>query len=502
MKERFRDSWFIPGILLLFLYFLYRLWNQAQLLRIFPLDATNDWASHIAKIYFFDVCGYYQQCAYWYNGFTLFELYPPAYFFYTWILQRITDNYLVTAYISMIILFVIGFLLLWKFGKQENLSRTKRIAFFAFYSLNAIAIGNYIRVGRMPELFAWIIFIGFATSMLYFRNKPLNKYFFVTIFSYAILLISHQTTAILATILWLSLFLVQSSKLKVIGGFILSVALTSWWTIPYVIASQHTQTYSYVLSQWLLDFKVLLLENLAITAICIATLIAFYAYWKTQEHNNKELLFFSPIIALTLLVLFRLVPFLPILQYVYSDPYANFILFFGLFFFLASSPKAYPKLLVPILIIGILLLPIASIAINHYKTNQYGKDTYFQEHDAIAKDTIAIIPSVEERYEILGGLASDDTFYDKAFYAYAAIYHNKRSAGGWNEQFISSDYNRLLVSLDLDLRQKNCLSLTKKLVRLNVTDAITYGEHCNTLALCGWQEKIRKGQACMFEHLE
>ncbi|MEK6940730.1 MAG: hypothetical protein AABW49_02420 [Nanoarchaeota archaeon] len=486
---KFSDKLFIPGIIILIGHFFYRLIDQSQMLKVFPLDYTNDWASHIAKIFFLENCGFFQYCEYWYNGFTLFELYPPGYFLFTWLIQVITNNYLVTAFVSMVLLFTIGFLILWKLGKQEHLSKLKRAAFFSFYFLNAIPIGDYIRLGRMPELFAWVTFLGFATTLFYFRNKKLNKYFFLTSILYAVILISHQTVAILASVLWISIFLAQKEKLKVIAGFLLGVLLSSWWTVRYFIASQGTSTYSYVLSRWLFDFKVLIWTNIAAMIIPLGTLILFYGYIKDRDKN--ELLFFAPPMIITSLVLLRVVPFIPILKFVYPDPYLNFILFFGLFFLLTSNYKSYNKLIAMVITVVIIVGPIAGVAVNIVKTPR------FVGHGEVEENAIMVLKEVNGRFLMVH--SPYETLYSKAFFAYAPIYHGKITAGGWNEQFKPKEYNQRIIDLDKHIERKDCDKFEEIISSLNVTEVITFNDHCETLISCGWNKKSQKGNVCLFE---
>ena len=77
MKSQIEDKWFYFSIIALIAYFLIRIFDQSKMLMTFPLDYTNDYASHIAKLFFLDKCGLFNVCPYWYNGIDVFMLYPP-----------------------------------------------------------------------------------------------------------------------------------------------------------------------------------------------------------------------------------------------------------------------------------------------------------------------------------------------------------------------------------------------------------------------------------------
>src|SRR3989344_6518106 len=116
---------FILGINLII-----RIINQSKIIKQFPLDLTNDWSSYIALLHFLKDCGFHNYCPYWYNGFITFKLVAPGWYFFSYIINIITNNYLITVYVSMILIFIFGFVIVYKFGKKFNISKEKLILFF------------------------------------------------------------------------------------------------------------------------------------------------------------------------------------------------------------------------------------------------------------------------------------------------------------------------------------------------------------------------------------
>src|SRR3989344_8501221 len=164
-RQIIEDKWFYFSIIALSIYFVIRILDESKILVYFPLDYANDYASHIAKLFFLNKCGLFEACQYWYNGINIFSMYPPGWFLFTLPIYYLTKNLLYSTFISELLLFFIGFLIINYFCRKFNMSFVRRIAFFALYFFNAISIGNFIRLGRMPEMFAWVNFLAFAFLM-------------------------------------------------------------------------------------------------------------------------------------------------------------------------------------------------------------------------------------------------------------------------------------------------------------------------------------------------
>ena len=211
-KTKISDKWFYFPIFILGIYLIIRLINQAQMIWTFPLDFTNDHTSYMAFLFFFAKYGYYKLIPYWYNGFILFKYTPPGWYFFTLPIYWITKNVQIAFYISRLLIYILAFITIWFLGKTQKLSKLKRIAFFLFFFANAIAIGNFIRLGRVPEMFAWLFVIILVGIILWYKDNKINKNFVWFIPFYSILLISHQAPAVLFHILLLSLFLIKENE--------------------------------------------------------------------------------------------------------------------------------------------------------------------------------------------------------------------------------------------------------------------------------------------------
>ena len=104
MKSKLKNGFLMPPIIILGIYFIIRLINQAKIISIFPLNLTNDITSYMSRLYFLFECGFHKLCPYWYNGFITFVNYAPGWTFFTAPIYFITKNIQLSTYISLILI--------------------------------------------------------------------------------------------------------------------------------------------------------------------------------------------------------------------------------------------------------------------------------------------------------------------------------------------------------------------------------------------------------------
>ncbi len=492
---KFKDKWLYLPILILFIHFIYRLIDQSKIIKIFPLDYTNDWTSYMAQLFFLDKCGYYNFCPYWYNGIITLKFAQPGWYFFAWPLYKLTNNVLMAVFVSLLLIFLLAFIAFYFFGKLNRFSLIKIIAFFIFFFGNAIAIGNFIRLGRVNELFAWLNFIPFAFILLWYKDHKINKNFFWSILFLPIILLSHQTTTILSLILLLGLFLIKKGKerLSIILAGLIAFLLTSFWLIPYILSFFNTEAVNIVLTRNLFSFNIVyLLPNLAIWLIIIIFFGIFYFYWKSNNKSRKELVFFLPSIIIALLLLFGLTFYIPILKFIYPDSHLYFFIFLSIYMFFKLDFSIFDRTLRRIIVLSLIILPLVSISINIFYT------PYFITHTDLEKDTINVLDKVEGRFIILTD-RDYPTSYSRAYYSYAAIYLNKYTSSGFYQQYTTQDYFSRLRDLTNYFKNED-IKLKKTLEFLNVTDIISYDDGCKKLKRLDFKERFKKGRVCLYKN--
>tara|TARA_Y100000310_G_scaffold345815_1_gene470401 strand:- start:14883 stop:16352 length:1470 start_codon:yes stop_codon:yes gene_type:complete len=487
---KIKDKWFVFPILVLFIHFIYRLVNQSKILKVFPLDYTNDWSSYMAQLFFLDNCGYSNFCEYWYNGIITLKFAPPGWYFFTWPLFKLTNNVLVSAFSSLIIIFILGFIVFYFFGRLNKFSLTKIIAYFLFFFGNAVAIGNFIRLGRVNELFAWLNFLVFAFILLWYKDKRIDKNFFWSSLFFAIILISHQATAVLSAVLLFGLFLIKKGKEKfyvVLTGLI-SLLLSSFWLIPYILGFFNTEAVNVVLTGPL-SFS---LSEIAMRLVPLLLFVTFYFYYKSNNESKKEFIFFLPTLIVALLLFLGITFYVPILKFVYPDSHIYFFIFLIIYMFFKIDFNVFNNLYKKIIFIGLILLPLISVAFNVVVTPN------FIEYTDLEKDTLEVLERVQGRYIILAdGFYS--TSYSRAYYSYGAIFLNKSTSSGWYQQYTTQEYFAKLKMLNTYLKN-NDPRLLENLQFLNTNEIIGYDESCDRLKEFNFEERFKKGRVCLFSY--
>ena len=322
---------------------------------------------------------------------------------------------------------------------------------------------------------------------MYYKDKKLDWKFFSLIPIYSLIIFTHPTFAVISSFLWISILLVKNWKSRfIIGTTILtSLILISFWLIPYITNFYNSGGISKPIGENLLIFSgSFLLENIASIIIPIIFLLVFFAYIKKKEYNKKEILFYSPIIIIDLLLLFRISAFIPVFKYIYADVYMGFLIFFILFIFFKNF-KINKKIL-----IGITALVVLSVLINFLHTS------WFTEHTQLEKDTLKIMKDINTSFLMTDSYSR--TSYGKAYYSYAPIYMNITTPSGWAKVANLNYYNKL-KKFSNSVKNQNCNSLIESAKILNNDYIISYNKDCNFLKMCNLKKINQINNVCLYK---
>ena len=487
-KKEINNKWLYIPILILGANFIIRIINQSKIIHTFPLDKVNDWSSYIAQLFFLRACGFHSFCSYWYNGFITFKLVPPGWYFFSYIINLVTRDYLLTAFTSLVLIFLLCFLIVYKFGKKFMINKEKRILFFLLLFTNASAIGNYIRLGRLPEFFAFMLFVLFSFIIIYYKNREFDRNILLIIPVYSLLLLSHQTYAVLSSILWLSLFLVKDviSKIKIMLLILTSFIIDSFWIMPYIKEFYNSAGITQPIGRNLLSFSgKYLLENIFTAIIPIIFLGILFICLKDKKYDKREVIFYSPIALISILLLFRITFIIPVLKYIYADVYIGFLLFFTLFLFFEKFK------IKRVYFIGILIICIISVMINMFYT------PWFVEYTQLEKDTLEIFEDVKTNFLVSESYSI--TSYGKAYYSYAPIYLNITTPSGWYK-IPSVEYFSKLEGIRISIENKDCGLLIGNMRYLNNDYLIAYNKDCEFLNGCNLKEINQINNVCLYKN--
>ncbi len=490
-QKGFKDRWLYLPVIILLLYFLYRLIDQSKLLFYFPLDYTNDISSYMAQLFFLKGCGFLEFCPYWYNGFTAFQFTPPGWFFFALPFYYLFGDVKIAAYFTMVLSFILIFLIIYFAGKYFNLSKIKRIAFFTFLFATSFSIGSFVRLGRVHELFAWVWFLLFAFFVLYYKDRKLNAYSLLIIPFYSLTLLSYLSTCVLASLLFLGLFIIKPNKEKLILAlyFISSLLLISFWLFPFV-KGVFTASSIPTLTQntWLWQFGAEhIFTNIAIFLLPLMLFFLFYLYWRNNKKSRKELYFFTPILILALAYFLRLTPFIPIFKNIFPDPYLPFFLFFTLFFFFKIDYSRINKNIIKFMPVLLIIFALVSIAVNVFHTPKF-----IVPDDKANIELKPLLDKFEGSFMIFGELPR--TIYIKALYSYAPIYHNLSTPYGWYPEVKEPSYLEIFDKINY----KDCSSFVRDIKYLNTTHVIGYKDACKNFDKCSLTFLESNGDFCLY----
>lgn len=492
-----KDKWFYLAIILLGAFFLFKLYDQSQILIQFPLDQNNDIGSYIGQLHFLKVYGFHQNVPNWYNGFTLFLLYPPGWFFFTLPLYILIGNILIATYLSHILVYLSGFLALCLLKRLTKISWAKTIFLYLFVFANPIAVGNFIKLGRLPELLSFVLFIILFSFFVYYNGRRLNGKFLLLGVLYAAVLLSHPAFFIASSFFIPPIFFMKKGKQRVVVilMFLITLLLSSFWLVPFINASAKStlsQEAGYTGLNRLLDLrKEFFFDNLFSFILPLFFWFTFYFYCKSLEkkERRKEIVFYSIPLIFSILFFFRIAAFIPLVNYPYPDSYNLLLIFLSMFLFIQTPKKGFGKIwkIIPsLLILTPFLLIIPSLI---FVPN-------FRQHNAIDKDILQIIPKIEGRFLVLG---MPYPTYDEAVYSYAAVYYNLSTPNGWYPQTAPKS---LLLSIgrlkdEVKSNQPNCEKINSSISELGIQDLIIYRNYCGKLRSCGLKQMAAEGSVCL-----
>ena len=481
-------------LLILVAYFLFRLINQGQMINEFPIDQyANDYSSHLAKVFFFDKYGLYNNVPNWYNGtYTLLTFYPFGWYLMTLPIYQFTGNILLTGYLSLLLLYLLGFLFLYFFGRTVKLSRFQRVLFFLFFFVNPIAIGYFLRLGKMPEMFGWVIAISIASVVFYYKEKPLDKKFLFIIPLYIALFYTHILVFIVASLFFLMLFLSRKTvkeRIFLALSWIPILAITSFFWIPFLKNSSENVVSNYYSLQWLI-LPGNMTDKIVSLIIPLVFFSLFFLYWKSHEKDKKELVFFSVPLVFAFLHFTRIAVFLPLFNRPTPDSYHFFFIFLMIYLVfkikLDSFSLSFQKYFTYALFFAVVLGVIISLTFT----------PLFQHHSENIKETFSLLKEVDGKLLVL---KTPPEVFRGAVYSYGAIHYNISTPSGWEPVNITREYSEQLSLPSRYLEEKNCDDLKISLIELDTTNIITFNEYCSFLQECRFTLINKKEHACLYQ---
>jgi len=213
----------------------------------FPLDNSTipggtDVAHFFTNSWYIATHGLTKWNYFWYAGFPFLRYYPPLSFLITGFLARLVGIFSAYKFVNDLFLTLTP-LAFYLFLREFKLSREKEIVALIIFSF--IPIFAYFLVdGR----FTTIVNVFFALLYWKFLKRSLDTKGFYNISAAALLLglslLTHHTTTFLFIIIssaWALIYKTSFETIKkLVAIFILTLALTAWWSLPFFIETVNT----------------------------------------------------------------------------------------------------------------------------------------------------------------------------------------------------------------------------------------------------------------------
>ncbi len=467
---------------------LIRIVDQAKIIKYFPLGTINDIASYMAQLFFLDACGFHKFCDYWYNGFTAFLFTPPGWYFFAYPFLKLFGDVKIAAYVTILLMLVLGYMLIYYFGKKRGWSIQQRVFLFLCIFANAVAIRGFVRSGRPHEMFAWLAFLATFFIVLHYKNKKIDRKFYLAAGTYAISIISYVAVGIFTTIVFGSLFLIKKGREKIHTIIVpaIGVILSSFWLLPYFTNIEQSSLLASHQGAWLIAFgSDILLKQMGAIVFPVGFIVMFYWFWKSNR-ERQELIFYSPWLILALLFALRITGMIPILKEIFPNPY--FTLFIIVASYLFVETKWGEKSLDKLMVIGSIGIVIASCILVLFFT------AYFEMPSQNAKDVIALVPKIEGKYLTVG---FPPDAYDKALVSYAAVYYGKKTPFGFYYHVVPTTYTSEVAEAMEGIARGDCEVWKQQSEKLGIEEAISY-RFCEQLSACGMKKKEESGNFCLY----
>ena len=456
----------------------------------FHIVNYGDMAMHSSFLYFLNKYGFHNIVPTWYGGFKLFEIYPPGWHFFTLPIFKLVQDVNLASYLSYILMLVIGLIAVFFLGKYRNFSKLKSLFFFSIFFLNPITIDYIFVGGRFPEFFAWVMFISLLAVLSYYQNRTPNKtsFIFLTLIL-SILILSHPYVSLLGFGLTALIFLTTRKK-HIPIAILLAIALTSFWWIPFIQGWINFPTNLPTLTDYqtgeLLNLSSVVSFN---TIALLSWLFIFFLYWKNSRRTLNEKIFYYPILAFSLITLFRIIPFIPILNQIPPNSINLFFIAMTLLTFFKIKQFSLP--IREIAITALILFPIMSSLIIFELRPQ--EDYSFTQNEI---KIIEQLPNMEGNYVLID--EPSPHIIMKNIIAYSAIYHDLPTIIGVYHPATSRVVYNFYIGLNIGLTENRCEVLADNFNSLEIKNIISEN-HCEFLTQCGFTE-IHSDEVCLFQN--
>jgi len=482
--------------------------QTAQYAGIFPI---RDASSYVSGIYFMNEYGFHQPVPNWDHGFghISFLMYPPMFAFLSVPVYAMAGS-ATFAYAFLLTLFPILMLLLLYFNRKAlGLDRTKAILLSLLFIFNPIFVSRMFRTGRLPELVGWFFFLACFLIVMHYRDRKIDKWFYLFGIFYALAILSHPLTALLLSIFIISLLLSKIYErrarevLDIVAASLIGLLLCSFWLVPFVFSycfgdnsfgvkysdtSDKSIVASFVNENGPLAGK---LPIYAIIAVIIFLSLVFI-FLKFKQSKKKARIFLLPPMAYEIVFMTWLITDslfhvdVPIISSAASGTQLVFIVFLASYFFLATNWGRYRKQAGTAMVL-VCLAMLAFTAV--FYSNALEKLDYRKTGGFKAAE---LFPLVKGTYDIM----PVENWHTAV--AYATVEYGLNTTASWLPETAPKDLTDLRERLIKSVQSADCQGMLNATKTLGISYLIGQDADCTSMESCGAAKSGAIGGFCLF----
>ncbi|MEW6294766.1 MAG: 6-pyruvoyl-tetrahydropterin synthase-related protein [Candidatus Diapherotrites archaeon] len=462
---------------------IFKLIDLAHIIFLFPKE---DYSVHLAKLFFFSKYGFHELVPNWYDGFILFQHYPPGFYFYSILFYKLLGNLQLAFYFSIISIYVLGLISVYWMGKILKLSKVNTALFAGIFFANPIAVESFFYFGRITELFAWVLFIILICFLYYYKNRKLDKTFLFLVPLCSLIILTHPAILSFSLFLLFGFILYKQNFFERIYAVLLiafSFLLTSFWWHPFIFSKATFWDRIYEIIWEAMAFyseKLILRENLFFFILPLFFLIILFFYLKKFPKENS---FFLPVIVLSILCITKLIAFIPILNNPYPLSYHIFFIFMILLIIFKIDTKLMARSIVTLILI---LLLVYSILIMPYST----KIPTFEKNDP----QLLLLKKVDAPFVFVGYYIDEFSIYGPA-----AVLYDLKTPFGWFPQEESEKARNYRYKLFDSIDKNDCPPINEAMDKVGAVEIITVDNKCSILKYCGLHKIEKINNACLYK---
>ncbi len=495
-------SWFFIAIAMSLILFLLLFINFSFILRYFPINKPHiDFSSHMTRIHFMRTYGF-NKVPNWYNGFYPFKAYYFAYYIFALPFYIVSNSLNITIFVSVILIYLFSFIGCLFFSKIKNgLDKRRSIVFFILFFFNPVMLFDSLNLGRLPELLGWMVFLFQTVLVFYYKNKRIGFRFIIgySILT-AMLILSETMIYFLSLALLFGLFLIKNLKerIKIVLSFLISLSLTSIWWMP-IIEKNYSQIESFYGVRYLKETFIspnsllFLLKNWYHDLAVIAFLFAVFCLINYSKDSVKNYLFFAPSLLLSILYLFKITYFIPIISITYHLIFVYFFWFLFLYIILTIDISSLTLKLRSVILFFLYhsYIPLIFYLLFFANIRSFAYDNF-------DKQIIQLSDSIDKKFVVVPNPKYANLYYP-SIVSYITFKTNATTSMGWVDQNANDSVRKLNTKIIRIVQQNDCNKIKNLFRDEEIKYILTFGEYCDNLLKCDFVIKRKTEDCCVLE---